>query len=348
MHIEINRQDIQKTRLVATSAPTELQQGQVVLHLERAALTSNNVSYALSGDMLDYWGFFPTDSDWGRLPVMGFGIVTASNNPGVAVGGRYFGFFPLGDHHVVSASPSRSGFTDAAAWRDKHAAVYRNFDLADPTPHDDATLIFRIFSTSYLIEDFLRERGNFGARQVIITSASSKTSIALAHCLQRSSDVNVVGLTSSRNLAFTTGTNEYDEVVDYKNLASLRNVPSVVVDMAGNPNIVAEVHRLLAGSVEYSCSVGATHWDAERSDTTVPPPRPEFFFAPSQIAQRAKEWGRDELNRRISDALAVFVDSSALWMTVRHTQGADAVISLYADLVAGRCEANIGNIVSFG
>jgi len=241
MHIEIDRHDIRKTRLVATSPPAELQHGQVLLHLERAALTSNNVSYALSGDMLDYWGFFPTEAGWGRLPVMGFGVVTASNNPDIAVGGRYFGFFPLGDHHVVNASPSRSGFTDAGPWREKHAVVYRSFDRAEPTPHDDATLIFRIFSTSYLIEDFLRERDNFAAQQVIITSASSKTSIALAHCLQRSSDVNVVGLTSSRNIAFTTSTHEYDEVVDYENLVAVQNIPAVVVDMAGNSNIAVPV-----------------------------------------------------------------------------------------------------------
>ena len=78
MHLEIDRRDIRQFRLVETHPPQELPDGHVLLRLERAALTSNNISYAFSGEMLDYWGFFPTEANWGRLPVMGFGIVTAS------------------------------------------------------------------------------------------------------------------------------------------------------------------------------------------------------------------------------------------------------------------------------
>ena len=122
------------------------------MRLERAALTSNNVSYALSGDMLDYWGFFPTEEGWGRLPAMGFGVVTASNCADVPVGGRYFGFFPLADYHVVEAQSSRGGFIDAASWREKHAMAYRSFDRAEVTPNDDAILVLRgLFLTSFLI-----------------------------------------------------------------------------------------------------------------------------------------------------------------------------------------------------
>lgn len=347
MHIEVSRRDIRTSRVAESSAPTKLREGQVVLKLERAALTSNNVSYALSGDMLDYWGFFPTEEGWGRLPVMGFGVVTASNHEAIAVGGRYFGFFPLGDHHVVNASPSRGGFVDAAPWREKHAMAYRSFDRVDPTPQDDAILILRgLFLTSYLLEDFLRERENFGAEQVVITSASSKTSIALAHCVQRFSDLAVVGLTSEKNAAFTSRLGEYDTVVVYDDTAALANVPTIVVDMAGNRSIVGNVHRALAGSVKHSCSVGATHWDAERAAVDVPPPKPEFFFAPAQLAKRGKELGRDELNSRINEALGVFIESSTRWMTVRRAVGATAIRDLYDDLVAGRVEPSVGNIVA--
>ena len=56
--------------------PVALAPGDVRLTLERFALTSNNISYALGGDFLDYWGFFPAESGWGRLPAMGYGIVS--------------------------------------------------------------------------------------------------------------------------------------------------------------------------------------------------------------------------------------------------------------------------------
>ena len=91
----------------------ELAPGEVRLTLERFALTSNNISYALSGDLLDYWGFFPAEAGWGRLPAMGYGIVSESANLDIAVGGRYFGFFPVGNEHIVQAQLSRNGFIDA-------------------------------------------------------------------------------------------------------------------------------------------------------------------------------------------------------------------------------------------
>ena len=78
MNFEVNRQDFQQTQVVDPD-PTDLTAGQIRLSVERFALTSNNISYALSGDMLDYWGFFPTTDPWGRVPAMGFGRVVESN-----------------------------------------------------------------------------------------------------------------------------------------------------------------------------------------------------------------------------------------------------------------------------
>lgn len=348
MHLEVDRQDIRRTRLVTTSTPSDLRPGHVVMRLERAALTSNNVSYALSGDMLDYWGFFPTEEGWGRLPVMGFGVVTASDCADVPVGGRYFGFFPLGDHHVVQAQGSRSGFVDVAPWREKHAMAYRSFDRAEASALDDSILIFRgLFLTSFLIEDFIRERQHFGAEQIVITSASSKTSIALAHCVKRNSDLHVIGLTSVANAPFAESVGEYDEILTYADLDSIRRSQTIVVDMAGDPGIIRRIHAALSDLVAHSASVGATHWNAERSTAPIPAPRPEFFFAPSQLAKRGKELGREEIDRRISRALELFISSSDRWMSIRHTRGAEGVVGVYDDLVAGIVDPRIGHIVAF-
>ena len=349
MHLEIDRRDIRQFRLVETNPPQELPDGHVLLRLERAALTSNNISYAFSGEMLDYWGFFPTEANWGRLPVMGFGVVTASTCPDIEVGGRYFGFFPLGDHHVVQAQSSSSGFTDIAEWRAKHASTYKNFTRAEATMQHDRYAIFRgLFSTSFLLEDYLRENNFFGAQQIIVTSASSKTSIALANCLQRFSDVKVIGLTSARNLSFVKDVGEYDEIIDYQNLDALNaQVQSAVADMAGNPQIIADVHTRLKTKVVYSCSVGATHWSATRENISITEPRPEFFFAPSQLSKRSKEWGREELNRRIDESLALFIDSSQRWLTIQHAHGATEVAEVYSALVTGQIDPRLGNIVSF-
>lgn len=348
MHFEIQRSDIRITRLVESAVPATLPVGHVAMRLERAALTSNNVSYALSGDLLDYWGFFPTETGWGRLPVMGFGVVTQSTHADIAVGGRYFGFFPLGDHHVVPVRPSAGGFVDVAPWREKHAMAYRNFDTAAPTADDDHLLIFRgLFITSYLLNDYLLERNYCDARQVIITSASSKTSIALAHCLHQTSTVRVIGLTSTTNAEFTRDLGEYDQVVTYDELSPIEQCATVVVDMAGNAGVVAGVHERLAGHVAYSCSVGATHWNAPRQGVRIPDPKPEFFFAPSQLSKRGKELGREMLNESIFGALSLFIGSTRNWLTIAHTVGAPAVSELYESLVHGNISPTLGNIVSF-
>ena len=348
MHLEIDRRDIHSFRLAESTPPEQLAEGQVVLRLERAALTSNTVSYALTGDMLDYWGFFPTEAGWGRLPVMGFGVVTASANPDIAVGSRYFGFYPLGDHHVVQARASRGGFVDVATWRNNHAMAYRNFDLVEAGADDDAILIFRgLFVTSFLIDDYLREHNYFGAGRVIITSASSKTSIALAHCLRTAGSVEIVGLTSERNVEFTRGVGEYDTVVSYEEIGSLDDTASVLVDMAGNTNVVAAVHTHLAGKVAYSCSVGATHWDAPRYAGEMPAPTPEFFFAPTQLAKRGKEWGAAEMNEKIAAALGEFIGSTRSWLSIERTVGASAVPTLYSSLVNGNVQPELGHIVTF-
>ncbi|MEI6629696.1 MAG: DUF2855 family protein, partial [Actinomycetota bacterium] len=69
MHLEIDRSNLRNHRIVESAMPITAPTGCVVLALERFALTSNNISYAMSGDALDYWGFFPATQDgWGCLP----------------------------------------------------------------------------------------------------------------------------------------------------------------------------------------------------------------------------------------------------------------------------------------
>ena len=255
MHFEIDRTNITKHRFVETSVPS-LQDGEVAMALQEFALTSNNVSYALSGDFLDYWGFFPTEDGWGRLPVMGFGVVTASANADIAVGTRYFGFYPAADHHVVLASATSGGFVDIGAHREKHAMAYRTFDRAadDAAPGDHAYLLLRgLFMTSFLAEDFLFDNGMFGAGQIVISSASSKTAIALAHSIRARGNTHCIGLTSSGNVDFVNAVNLYDEVATYDSISSLADwAPTVYVDMAGNLSVTSQVHEHFGDALKYS------------------------------------------------------------------------------------------------
>src|SRR5262245_45634043 len=86
----VRRDDWRQSRLATTSTP-DPGPGQVLFRVDRFALTANNVTYALTGDLLGYWTFFPADPPWGRIPVMGFADVVASRHPDVAEGERVFG-----------------------------------------------------------------------------------------------------------------------------------------------------------------------------------------------------------------------------------------------------------------
>jgi hypothetical protein len=350
MHLEIDRADIRRAHMEPTEMPSSAAPGTVVMRLEKFALTANNISYALSGDFLDYWGFFPAREGLGRLPVMGFGRVVSSAADGIAEGSRWFGFYPAADHHVVQAAPRSGGFVDVAAHREKHAPAYRQFDPADPalSPEDESYLLLLrgLFITSHLCEDFLRDNSMFGAAQVIITSASSKTSLALAHEVRRNGAARTFGLTSAANLAFVESTGLYDAVATYDTVASLERVPSVVVDMAGSAPILRAVHERFGDALSHSCRVGATHWEASGSLDGIPGPVPAFFFAPSQLVKRGKEWGRDVLYSRMDSALAVFTADARRWLRVSEGHGADALLSCYADHVSGGVDPSVGHVFS--
>ena len=50
------------------AAPPKLRDGDVRVAIDKFAITSNNVGYAFSGEMIGYWRFFPTGEEpWGKV-----------------------------------------------------------------------------------------------------------------------------------------------------------------------------------------------------------------------------------------------------------------------------------------
>jgi hypothetical protein len=286
----VNKTDWKQHRLDDAPVP-ELGNKQVLFRVDRFAFTANNISYALAGDMLGYWRFFPAPEGWGRLPTMGFGDVIVSNHPDVAVGTRCFGFYPMSRYLVIEPSAaSHTGIVDGSAHREGLAAAYNQYsptvsDALYRPEHEDALMLMRgLFMTAFLADDFIADKG-FGEEVVLISSASSKTSIALGHLVSTSGRARAVGLTSARNLEFVRGVGCYDQTVTYEQFSSLdADTPSVYVDMAGNSGLRRKLHEHFGEQLKHSCSIGATHWDQTGGDDEgLPGPKPEFFFAPAQI-----------------------------------------------------------------
>jgi hypothetical protein len=208
-----------------------------------------------------------------------------------------------------------------------------------------------LFTTSFFLDDFLLDNDFFGAGNVILTSASSKTSLGLAHLLHRNrrDACRVIGLTSASNRAFVERLGCYDAVYAYEDVTELPVEPSVMVDMAGSAPVRAAVHGHLVDALKYSCAVGATHWDAATvggGDQVLPGPKPEMFFAPSQIQKRLAEWGQEKYNEMMAEAWQGFLSASADWISVDAQRGLDALSATYEAFLRGEADPARGYVVS--
>jgi len=343
-----------RTRFVENSISADLAPGQVLFRIDRFAFTANNISYAGAGDLLKYWNFFPAEEGWGRLPTMGFADVIASTYDGAAVGTRCFGFYPMSKYLLIEpSSASPTSIVDGVAHRADLAAAYSQYQPTETDPaysakYEDELMLTRgLFLTSFLADDFLADSDHYGATSVLISSASSKTAIALASRLSEHGRAKAIGLTSARNLAFVESTGFYDRVLTYDAIGSLPNEePSVFVDMAGNTKVSREIHENFGSNLKYSMRIGATHWDAGGKDGDLPGPGREFFFAPSQIQKRVAEWGPREFQNRLGASLQSFVESSRKWLQVERAYGCDAVDKVYHATLEGSAQPDRGNVLS--
>ena len=361
----VRRADLRDARVVEGPVPgaTGLGPGRAVLRIERFALTANNVTYGACGDVpgLEYWRFFAAPEGWGRVPVWGFATAVASSHPGVAVGERFYGFLPMSTHLVVEPGDAGPrGFVDGSAHRHGLSPVYNSYARVPDRPGEEARaraaseaeamLLRPLFTTAFLIDDFLADAGWFGAQRVVVSSASSKTAYATAFLLSRRGGVEVVGLTSPSNLGFVAGLGCYARVLPYDGLAALERVPTVYLDLSGDAPLRAAVHAHLGDALRHDCAVGAAHWDRVGApQAPLPGPRPQVFFAPGRWKQRAADWGEGECLRRLGearDAFAARLRAGAPWMTVVEGRGADAVARVWHDLLDGRSRPDAGHVLS--
>ncbi len=255
--------------------------------------------------------------------------------------------------------PSESSRRDSSTAPNTVASfrsVYNRYLRCDSDPtyrreHESLrALLEPLFTTSFLIDDFLAESEFFGASTVLVSSASSKTAYGLGFCLARRRGQpgapKVVGLTSPANLAFTRELGCYDVVVAYADVTTLpAGDRAVYVDMSGDATLRATVHGHWRDQLAYSCSVGGTHWQALGGGKGLPGPRPVLFFAPAQAKKRVAEWGASGFEQRLASAWQGFIervaDSQTPWLRVVAAQGRDAVQSTYAAL-ARRARRRVG------
>lgn len=349
LEFQIRKNDFGQTRLVPqVTAPAG--SGELVVRVDRFALTANNITYALYGDIIGYWKFFPAEDDgWGVLPCWGFGEVIDSGCPSIAVGERLFGYWPMAS--LARLTPNRIEPTflmEGAAGRrsvdpnfgEVMNAFYNRYvrraKVAKEAQADEAwqAVLVPLAMTGFMIDDFVASNQAWGARRVILGSASSKTAIATAHFLKNRGGLEVVGLTAHADFARSTGA--YDRVESYDAIETLpTSPPSVYIDFSGDNGVTRRVHRRLAGALQKSILVGGTHWHATAPVLDIPPPAPELFFIPAYLAMRLATWGEAMVDERFASAWASLLPIVQRGMTLEFAEGSSALESAYQALLAG-------------
>lgn len=352
------KSDISHTQLDIQTVLTSLKEGEVLLKIKRLALTTNNITYAAFGDTLQYWQFFPTNVEgWGHMPAWGFADVVQSTVPNLAVGERFYGFFPISSHlHMMPVRVTNRGFYDGSAHRQSLNSAYNQYtrcstDTAYELALENLQMLIRpLFLTSFMLADFLQDNAFFGATRIVISSASSKTASSTAFCLQGNSSIQVVGMTSEGNHNFVKRLGCYQEVFNYSQLEQQpNNEKTLYIDFSGEIALRQRIHEHYGDALVYDCFAGSTQNTVFLADTDLPGPKPVFYFAPVQIRKRNSDWGAAVVNQRFNDAQLQFIDHLSQpdqeWIKVINHIGLSAAPDVIQKLVEGHIDPNQGHVV---
>ena len=352
----VNRQDFSDVAIVSHDNG-QLADGFIRVEIGPWALTSNNITYMVTGDQIGYWKFFePSDygiemDGFGRMPVWGYAKVTESNCPDVAVGAMIYGFLPVAetlDIKPVKLNPL--GFQDGNDHRTALHPIYNSYTFVDVDPsfganRDLQPVLRPLFTTSFLIDDFLADENFFGAEQVLLLSASSKTALGTAFCLKQRGNIKVAGLTSVVNQAFVMETGFYDDVQTYDSITDLNpDVKTAVVDMAGNGIVMGNVYDHFEENIVYNCMVGKSHWDgAAPKKPSVGAPA-IMFFAPDQAKKRMGEWGGQGFAENLAARWLPFCESAESWLNIDPAKGLPEMLETYKAFLNGAADPSKGHL----
>jgi hypothetical protein len=304
---------------------------------------------------LKYWHLFPAPEGFGNIPVWGFGKVIQSRHSDIATGEILFGYFPMAAHLVIEASDvKKATLRDGATHRQSVSPVYNSYARVTGDPAfagregDYQALLRPLFMLSFLVDDFLANDDFFGARSVILSSASSKTAFGLAWLLHtHRKPVRVIGLTAPVNVDFVRSLGCYDEIVTYGQIGDMPATdPVAFVDMAGNAELRGKLHRHFGAQMTYSSRVGLTHQDVALGDETLPGATPTWFFAPDQIRRRAKEWGPGGIDQRFAAVWSGFTSALGPKLDIIESRGPNAVQEIYLDTLKGDVRPSQAHMLS--
>ncbi|MFB0912261.1 MAG: DUF2855 family protein [Glaciecola sp.] len=359
---QVSKSNYVDCRIVANDLSNQtLAEGEVLVKVDKFALTANNITYAVVAEKIGYWQFFPAHtestnagedvSSWGVLPVWGFAHVVKSNNPEVPLGERLFGYFPPATHLLMHPTKvSSAAWIDGATHRTPLPVGYNIYrkvesEITDNKAlEDERMLLYPLHITSFALYDYFQSNNWFGATQLIMISASSKTSTGLAYGVKNDENApSQVALTSDRNRQMVEKLGVYNKTLSYDQIKQVDAAkPTLIVDMSGNGQVLNDLHKHLGDNMKFCSNVGVTHWKEMKTGPDFIKQRSEFFFAPSQLQKRIKEWGMEGFEQQSGKYLQHSFAKSREWLKMTDVEGLQGMAGIYADVCEGKIAPEAG------
>lgn len=207
------------------------------------------------------------------------------------------------------------------------------------------------------MEDSLNETNYRGLKNILISSASSKTAFLVAYrtLLRREAPgsnrkVKLVGLTSRSNLQFTRRLGLYDQVFAYDQVASISKVAKVdnclYIDVSGNQSLNESIARNITPKVTIQLgmtsveggNVGSVSGAKGNTDKW------EFFFMPEWLAVRVKQVGPKSLKEMQKVAWDQLMEDGPSWVKIETYSGEREVLEAYLKTLKGGASPDEGQM----
>ena len=381
------RDDIKETVVLRDELPA-LQQGEIRLRVDKVGLTANNLFYAQMGEapFLKFFAVYPLEEQHKHLanvPAWGLATVIESANSDFAVGEQFRGFLHMTNIVQMKAKRTPEGMKAYGGKRDKLNQAYNGFirvDASGASPINGSGDKSDLAMTSapgalsgFILYELLKMHDFYDSRGVVLTSASSKLSLATAQLLREDRNNGrlecVTGYTAQGNVEFVRATGLYDVILTYPEALSSGS-DQVFVDVAGD----ATIYKRCKDQLVKAFAVGGTHSDADASiftsfgfsgflkmivDMIAPQfvkswasrrlsPRLEMFFAPTVINELLASWGQEEFDRKSNIALSQFVDTAIdeSWIHVDRSERLEDIQAAYKKIVLGQVPPSQAVILS--
>jgi hypothetical protein len=324
---------------------------EVILEIENYAFTANNITYAVTGDTLGYWNFFPTKEPYGIVPVWGFANVISSKNENISVRDKYYGYFPMSKYlKVLPEKVNSFGFIDDSNHRKTLPFVYNHYLKVIKNVDESLEyypLIKPLFLTSFLNYFFLKDENFFECDQIILTSASSKTALSLAFLLSKNKledKKKIIAITSEKNIKFLSSMEFYDTVLSYNDIEKkLTASKSIIIDFAGNSDYLKKLSDHLGDSLKHVCLIGLADWSSKTDFKSIP--NSKFFFAPDHAERRYKTMGVKKTTLLADNLLKEFILKIKNHIKLKYLNNPKELHELYLKSLKGKIDPSKGYMV---